>query len=176
MKKIKENAFTLVELLAVIVVLGILSSIAIVGIIKVRKDANKSAAQKIEKSLTDLGPGIYEYETTVGVVTNGDKKGNFLTEYNKNSSIYISIEELYNNCYLDDAVKVDETYKLKSPASGKYCDGYLEVTKTGNGPTFQGYINCEGLYKTGDFDDKSLKNANTTLTKSKYCKRSEATN
>ena len=55
----KKNGFTLVELLAVIVILGIIMTIASASLTKTKKEANIKEAQKIEKTIEDFGPEIY---------------------------------------------------------------------------------------------------------------------
>lgn len=63
----KKNGFTLVELLAVIVILGIIMTIASSSLITTKKEANIREAKQIEKSIKDLGMEIYSYEKTLGI-------------------------------------------------------------------------------------------------------------
>lgn len=55
----KKNAFTLVELLAVIVILGIIMIIVGRNLTSTKREANIKEAQKIEKTLESFGPEIY---------------------------------------------------------------------------------------------------------------------
>ena len=55
----KKNGFTLVELLAVIVILGIIMAIASSSLITTKKEANIREAEQIEKSIKDIGVEVY---------------------------------------------------------------------------------------------------------------------
>ncbi len=144
MKK-NEKGFTLVELLAVIVVLGIIMVVAGTAVLKTKKDANEKEAVQIEESITKLGSSIYSYEVLSG---NKDDENYFYKAYkgiNEDESIYISISELKDTGYLTSD-------KIKNPAGGDDCQGYLEVTRTNEGPEFKGYLSCENLYETPGYD------------------------
>lgn len=164
MKKNKKG-FTLVELLAVIVVLGIIMSIAGTAVLKQKKKANLDEARKLEKTIADLGANIYSYEYLVGVKDaksyceeinsnynenegkcengNDDDSENYFYKSYKSlsdgSSIKISLDELKDAGYL-------KSDTISNPAGKGNCEGYLEVKK---GPEFSGYICCNNLYETG---------------------------
>ena len=55
----KKNGFTLVELLAVIVILGIIMVIVGRNLTSTKREANIKEAEKIEKTLEGFGPEIY---------------------------------------------------------------------------------------------------------------------
>lgn len=140
MKKNKKG-FTLVELLAVIVVLGIIMSIAGTAVLKQKKKANLEEARKLEKTIADLGPSIYSYEYLTG---NKDGNDYFYKAYKSlsdGSSIKISLSELKNAGYL-------KSDTISNPSGNGNCEGYLEVKK---GPEFKAYISCENLYETSGY-------------------------
>lgn len=124
----RNNGFTLVELLAVIVVLGVIMVIAGSSLTAVKKKANIDEAKEIEEMLTNLGADVYlNVEGASDISLNESKK--------------IFIYDLYTNGYLKSS-------KLENPAGGDECEGYLEITKTEEGPVFQGYVCCPALYET----------------------------
>ena len=138
MKK-NNKGFTLVELLAVIVVLGIIMSIAGTAVLKQKKKANLEEAKNLEKTIADLGPSIYSYEYLSG---DKEKDGYFYKSYKNlsdESSIKISFADLKEAGYL-------KSKTISNPAGNGICEGYLEVKK---GPEFSGYICCNNLYETG---------------------------
>lgn len=127
MKK-KKYGFTLVELLAVIVVLGIIMAVAGTAAVKIRENANIEEAKKLKKILDDLGPSIYSYEKTVGGSSDFNKK------YRK-QTFYIGGGELKQSGYIGD---------IKNPTGSGNCIGYIKVTQSGD---FISKICCPGLYK-----------------------------
>lgn len=165
----KKNikGFTLVELLAVIVVIALLATIGGSYLLSVRNKSNKDLAIKLEDSITKLGESIYSYEYIVG--RNSSSAGTFYTEYKRissNESIKVDLCELYDKGYMENVNKTTidtdigttedegstEICTLNSPENGKTCSAFLLVTKTDNGPEFKGYIDCGSLYKTSDYD------------------------
>lgn len=140
----KKNGFTLIELLAVIVVLAIIGVIATTVVSGARESALENEYEYLEKEITDLGPSIYSHESIM------NQEGDFMTEYKNlenNTSFYVSLTSLHNAGYLKDLKKDGNDYKLVDPGKGKYCDGFLLVTKTNRGPKFNGSIECSN-YKT----------------------------
>ena len=140
-----KKGFTLVELLAVIVLLGIISAASITGLLSTRKNANIKLAKKLEQTLTQVGDEIYPYESiqesstfmsTFRGLNNGDKRK-------------ITLDSLKNANFLKNLVKEGGRYKLVSPVSNKVtCDGFIIVTKENNAPKYQGYVKCNDLYTT----------------------------
>ncbi len=138
----KNRGFTLIELLAVIVVLGVIMTIAGVSVMKIRNDAALQEAKKLEDTIADLGPGIYSNE----VITDDTSILNY-DDMKLDSSKKITLYELKD--YLKELKCEKDNCQLKSPFGSGYCDGYLEVKKTADGPSFKGYISCENYETEG---------------------------
>lgn len=138
----KNKGFTLIELLAVIVVLGVIMTIAGVSVMKIRNDAALQEAKKLEDTIADLGPGIYSNE----VITDDKSILNY-GSMELNSSKKITLYQLKG--YLKELKCEKDNCQLKSPFGSGYCDGYLEVKKTADGPSFKGYISCENYETEG---------------------------
>ena len=131
-----KKGFTLVELLAVIVVLSLVIVIAGLSVTQVRKNANKELAKSLEETITKLGPTIYSYESYLD-------NSNFMDAYNKGDKFYISLKELKTKGYLKS-----ENLNIGNVT----CGGYLEVNpQRDEKAIFKGYINCEGLRTTYDY-------------------------
>lgn len=138
----KNKGFTLIELLAVIVVLGVIMTIAGVSVMKIRNDAALQEAKKLEDTIADLGPGIYSNE----VITDDTSILNY-DDMKLDSSKKITLYQLKG--YLKELKCEKDNCQLKSPFGSGYCDGYLEVKKTADGPSFKGYISCENYETEG---------------------------
>jgi prepilin-type N-terminal cleavage/methylation domain-containing protein len=173
--KRNKKGFTLVELLAVIVVLGIIMTIAGTAVLKQKKKANIQEAMELEQTIEDLGPNIYSYEFLVGVkdfksyctyiggtyedesckkdgVTQDDDSSNYFYKAYKNlntgKSFKITLEELATAGYLKSS-------SISNPGGNDKCDGYLSITRSSNGPVFKAYIDCSNVYVTGQPDGAS---------------------
>lgn len=139
MKKNKKG-FTLIELLAVIVVLGVIMSIAGTAVLKQKKKANIEEAKSLENTITKIGEDLYTHESMVGKTDDGY----FYKEYKSlksGDSINISLTKLASAGYIKSA-------SIANPSGNGNCAGYLSVKKTGDGPSFKGYICCSNLYAT----------------------------
>lgn len=139
----KKNikGFTLVELLAVIVILGIIMTIAGTSLIGTRKKANKKEAKNIENTITKVGEELYAHESMLG---NKDDAAYFYQKYKtlgNGSSLKITIEALKKAGYLKSST-------ISNPSGKGNCKGYLEVIKKSSGPEFKGYVCCPNLYQT----------------------------
>ena len=138
----RKKGFTLVELLAVIVVLGIIMTIAGTAVLGQRKKANIEEAKKIEQTLADLGPGIYAYKSL----------------YNSENDFIIHLDELKKGGYLD---------QIDTPFGGEDCNAYLLVNPNANASEdmFKGYLNCgDQNYKTDGYDDHDDHDESKTAT------------
>lgn len=132
----KKNGFTLVELLAVIVILGIIMTIVGTNLMSVKKEANIKEAKKIEQTIEDLGPEVY-YDIINN--KNGLQEGNEFAVDNVNE---------YLSKYLKSST-------IKNPAGGDDCKASLSINiNTNEGPSFSANLCCPGLYKTGETDYK----------------------
>lgn len=148
-----KKGFTLIEILAVILILSLITTGSIAVVIRSKKVANDKLAVKLEDSLTAVGKSIYVHEFLSG---NKEDDNYFYKKYKNlgdNESLYISLTELGKKNYLTDLKKENSNYKFKSPyGSDKTCDGYLMITKVKDAPEYKGYISCEGGYKSKDYD------------------------
>jgi type IV pilus assembly protein PilA len=133
----KKKGFTLIEILAVVAVMGILSTIVGVSVVKIKKKANIKEAKEMEKQITNLGEEILAHEKiSVG------KSSKFIQAYNdEENKYYINIEDLKNSNYLDS--------DIKNPAGGTNCTAYLVIEDK----EFKGLIDCPNLYATGQTDN-----------------------
>ncbi len=151
----KKNGFTLVELLAVIVVLGVIMTIAGTAVMGQRRKANIEEAKNMEKTLADIGPDVYRRESM-------SDSSEFMEKYNDDEKFIISADQLKGAGYLSKTIE--------NPAGGNPCDAYLLVDPLSTNEMFKGYINCEGLYATGqsgeDYNDDSYENVITDPLKS----------
>lgn len=113
----KKNGFTLVELLAVIVILGIIMAITSSSLIATRKKANQNEVDSLYNTIKSLGPEVYLNE--------------------KKSQACYSAGWLKKEGYLKS--------EIKNPANSKEnCTAYLIIDNTKD-PMFDAYIECSGL-------------------------------
>ena len=92
-----NKGFTLVELLAVIVVLGIIMTVAGTAVLGQRKKANQKEVESIYNSIKTFGPDVYSAEKN---------------KLKTNSKVYFDANYLKDNGYL----KVDT---IKNPSNSK---------------------------------------------------------
>lgn len=183
----KKNGFTLVELLAVIVVLGIIMVIVGRSLTSTKREANIKEAEKIKSSIKEIGLEVYTYEKELGIFDdksycekelnstydeenstcdNPSFSGNeymqyFTYIYENESEVYIDLENLYNAGYIKNIVK-DEFGNfagIKNPAGGTACTGFLRVQDA----AFEACLKCPGI--TGFETDCSLGATKALLTK-----------
>lgn len=115
----KKNikGFTLVELLAVIVILGLIMTIAGTSLISTRKKANQSEVDSIYNTIKEIGPDVYLKER-------------------KNKECYTAAW-LKENGYLKSEVS--------NPAKPENtCAAYLIIDKLKD-DMFEAYVECDGL-------------------------------
>ena len=120
-----NKGFTMVEMLAAVVIMGILASIGIVSVVHLR--ANQKA--KFNQSQTEIFR-----QTAKNYFT--DNKSKLPTTIMSTERIYL--EELIKNNYLDELLDYDkESYNI--------ADSYVEVRKLGSGI----YVYNPVLYEKG---------------------------
>ena len=151
----KNKGFTLVELLAVIVVIGIITVIVTVNLMGQKKEANIKEAKMIEKQLEDIGASIYTKERLQDenneISVEQDETPKIIDYDNITDSKRIELASL--STYMENV----SGNTVENPFGGKGCPAYLIVTKTNEGPEFKAYIDCgEKSYKTEGFDEKNL--------------------
>ena len=160
-----KKGYTLVELLAVIVLIGLLAAVTTTAIVRTRRKANEKLVNDLAKSLKQVGEDVYVYETLKGDKTN---ENGFYKKFKSLSSdsFSISLSELKAAGYLKNV----KDGKFISPAnSSQRCGGYLLVKKVGLAPKFEGYVKCPGLKEAttdGNAYNGNFENSDVVLTKS----------
>ena len=127
--KNNKKGFTLVELLAVIVILGIILTIAGTNVVKSIEMARKQEVDKFAKMLTDLGPDVY------------------LNEKQNNGALYTIIKTNSSDFYKIAASKLKTAGYLKNvPKIGKTTcsEAYLCIKYNGGSPEYKAYVKCNG--------------------------------
>ena len=143
-----NKGFTLAELLAVIVILALLGTVGIKYGLKAKRSSNIKTAKAMEENLTQLGGEILTNERM------WYKNGDFYTAYVSGDELKITLEELKKKDYLEETTSCSGSVCLKSPLSGKTCDGFIYIKREDSKKaTVKGYINCDGLYTTDGYDD-----------------------
>lgn len=122
-----NKGFTLVELLAVIVVLGVIMTIAGSAVLKQKERANQKEVESIYNSIKAFGPDVYIAEKSKL----------------KADQVYFDAGYLKKKGYL----KVDN---IKNPSNSKdECAVYLLINKASDNNMFDAYVNCSGLDPKG---------------------------
>ena len=108
MKRYNNKGFTLVELLATITILGILSGIAIVSVSWILSSAKKNYYKSLRGTIVSSAKSYF-----------GDHRA--LLPTGKNTSRIISIDYLVNSKYLN---------AVKDSSGKKDCEGKVRITRT----------------------------------------------
>lgn len=125
----KKRGFTLVELLAVIVILGLVMTVVSSLVIKQKKDANQREVELLYNTIKNLGADVYLSEKEV------------------------------NTCYSDKWLTKNGYLKseINNPAnSNSTCIAYLLINKSENN-MFDAYVECTGLNSVGTHPSVSCK-------------------
>ena len=121
----KNKGFTLVELLAVIAILGIVVIVVSVNVIGAKKDANIKEIKMIEEQIAKIGP-------------------DYILENNS-----VTFPARIGIASLSNYLNLDNSNKIKSPfGNNKTCSGYLLINKSGDEYDFKGFVDCGSDYKT----------------------------
>lgn len=122
----KKKGFTIVELLAVITILGLLLTLAVPMILNASGDVQKGLSKQMEKGLKEagelLGLDLDDYSRDIY----NCKEGSWISmKCTKPTGIWtevtVSVQDLIDHGYFKD--------------TNKHCSGDLTVTKAGNGYT-----------------------------------------
>lgn len=131
--KMKNKGFTLVELLAVIVVLGIIMTVAGMSLLGTKKDANQKEVESIYNTIKKLGPDVYLSGINADYVDG-------------NVKVY-SANKLVQEKYLKTTVN--------NPAKSNNICGACLIIDTSKDNMFDAYVECEGLDSVGYYNQKS---------------------
>ncbi len=134
-----KKGFTLVELLAVIVVLGVIMSIAGSMVLKQKEKVNIEEAKKMENDIASLGPEVWLSKNKI----NQTSPKYYLSE--------LASYGLKTETIIDEKTK-KEIIGVKNPNGNGICYGYLQRTYE---KEFKGHICCPGLYETGKTEKPS---------------------
>ncbi len=125
-----NKGFSLIEMLATVVILGVLGTIAVVGTTKYINKSRKKAYIVMSQSI---------YEAAMNCQTKGDCTTGFYGANNNN------FKDLVDLGYLDE---------LKNPISGKkHCEGIVRISSTPNSTSeykkysYEVNLRCPGLKK-----------------------------
>lgn len=162
----KNNGFTLVELLAAIVILGVLMTVAAGAFGSIKKNNAKKEAQQLEDSLITLGETMYTSSIISGIELN---KTDLNTEINATdeltedekkeegitSRIYIKKFKLLKE---NDGSKKGFGEKLESDivsANGGVCEAYIifyNKIEVKNGSTIDSGLKSQACLSCSDID------------------------
>ena len=134
----KRNGFTLVELLAVIVILGLLMTIVGRSLSRPKKEAHIKEVQKMEETIKGLGADFY--------IDNRDKFSN-LGKYKVPLTL---LKEYLKNIRCEENEEGVEACSLIKPSNNnETCEAYLLIDTENSDDMFGAYVDCgEELYIT----------------------------
>ena len=133
MKHKKENAFTLIEIISVIVIIGIIALITIPSVAKYLIESKKTAYFSYENSMEAAAKNI-----VIKCIDGNDVECD-LPKENEKDLVYLN--ELVDKGYVE---------LMKDPDGEGFCDGelsYVEIANTGRDYEYSACLYC-GQYKT----------------------------
>lgn len=110
--------------------------------------------KKIDNPMgTCLDDSIWNKDTNFCV----QKSIKYNGKYYRTDRFAITISELADKGYLKNVVTKSGKKYINSPFGKGYCDGYLRITRTNDGPRFKAFIKCGSNgsfndYKTPDYE------------------------
>ncbi|MCI6107509.1 MAG: type II secretion system protein [bacterium] len=132
MKKLNRRGFTLVELLAVIVIMGVIMSVAVAAVFVHLSNSRQQAMETIASSAYD-GAVMYMMDNNIML--------------NKNQSIEIGIDQLYAENRID---RPGDPYKTSEECTGSVIVNNKTTDTTAGLEDYQYTVtvNCSGNHKT----------------------------
>lgn len=121
-----KKGFTLIEVLAVVVILGTIIAIFVPNTIKILKDNNLRVYKIKEKELLQAAEDYVKYDD------------DFIAPDASQPTRYITIDVLVSKNYIN---------KILDGSSGNECPAFVKVTKNGNDYSLDPCIIC-GEYKS----------------------------
>ena len=119
-----NKGFTLVELLAVVTILGILSSIAIIGVSKLIDKSKKDADEQQKQTLIMAAKSYFQDNRSMLPREDGTSRD-------------VTVVVLKNNKYLKEDIKNSKKESCMNDNTK------VTITKSGNKYTYEASLNCE---------------------------------
>ena len=131
-----KNAFTLVEIIAAVIIMGIIAIIAVPSVIRYINDSTETTYLSYENSMEDAAKNH-----VIKCISENDPNC-LLPEKGEKKVVYLS--DLVNSGYIDD---------MKDPNSDSFCESeisHIEITNSGEADfSYTACLYC-GEYKTND--------------------------
>ena len=119
-----NKGFTLVELLAVVTILGILSSIAIIGVSKLIEKSKNDADEQQKQTLIMAAKSYFQDNRSMLPREDGTSRD-------------VTVVVLKNNKYLKEDIKNSKKESCMNDNTK------VTITKSGNKYTYEASLNCE---------------------------------
>lgn len=168
MKKINNKGFTLIEVLAVIVIIAIIGGIAIPNIMSTINTGKSSSEKAMIANIKTASEQLYEEVENQGLLgetdntdklydydKNGTRSNTPITISDNDKSITIHLQTLVTNGFLSETGENNETKKLLNPRTRENIgDCMIIITKTVND------TNYKTTYEVKKADSNSICPAN----------------